>query len=178
MTTSPTAHGCIHVYTGNGKGKTTAALGLTLRALGAGMRVYLAHFLKHRVCSEHHALEAFGDAVTVAWFGSGSWLRGREPSVQDCACAEAGLDAVRAACAGGSYGMVIADEILGALHANVLPLEGVLALMEGKAEGVELVLTGRHAPEAVCAGADLVSDIREVKHYFHAGVPARRGIEE
>lgn len=178
MTDPNTEHGCIHVYTGPGKGKTTAALGLALRALGAGMRVHLGHFLKHRLCCEHRALKAFGDAVTVEWYGSGVWLRGREPSPEDRACADAGLEAVRAACAGAAYGLVIADEILGALHANVLPLEGVLGLMQEKPAGVELVLTGRHAPEAVCEAADLVSDIREVKHYFHAGIPARRGIEE
>ncbi len=169
--------GCIHVYTGNGKGKTTAALGLCLRAVGAGYRVYIAQFMKAGAYSELKALQRLGGQVAVAQFGSGRFVRGT-PSEEDQQKAREGYRAVMAALTGGRYQMVILDECLVALHQGLLSLAQLQSIIDQRPEAVELILTGRHAPSEVIAQADLVTDMQEVKHYFHKGITARDGIEK
>lgn len=169
--------GCIHVYTGNGKGKTTAALGLCLRAVGAGYRVYIAQFMKAGAYSELKALQRLCDQVAVAQFGSGRFVRGT-PSEEDRQKAREGYRAVMDALTGGRYQMVILDESLVALHQGLLSLAQLQSIIDQRPEAVELILTGRHAPSEVIAQADLVTDMQEVKHYFHKGITARDGIEK
>lgn len=168
--------GYIQIYTGNGKGKTTAALGLALRALGAGMRVFIGQFMKCGEYSELRALRKFEPAVTVRQYGM-PWLV-RHPGEEDIAAARKGLAESGDAAASGEYGLVILDEVCTAIRFGILPLEDVLALTAGRHGGTELVLTGRDAPDALVERADLVTEMREVKHYYHAGIPARKGIEE
>lgn len=168
--------GCVQVYTGDGKGKTTAALGLSLRAAGAGLKVYIAHFMKKGDYSEMAACRKLGRQVTAEQFGTGRFVRGN-PDAEDLAAGEAGLMAVRSAMTSGDYDLVVADEACVAVAMGVLNEQAVLDLLAARPAGVELVLTGRGASEAILAAADLVTEMRAVKHYYEKGVPARKGIE-
>ena len=170
--------GQFQVYTGDGKGKTTAALGLALRAVGAGLRVYIGQFMKAEPTSEHAALRALA-GVTVEQFGSGKGLLiNREADGDDMACACEGLLRVRAALTGG-YDVVIADEINCAMVCGLLTEADLLALISARPDGVELVFTGRGASEAILARADLATEMRPIRHYFRdKGLPARVGIEK
>ncbi len=172
--------GYIQVYTGNGKGKTTAALGLALRAAGRGMRTFMAQFLKKGEYGELLAVNGrLADLITIEQFGLPEFHHeSRGVSAEETAAAEAGLAAVEAAIAGGSYQVVILDEINTLLHFRIVPVEPVLRLMERKPAGVELVLTGRYAPQAVLERADLVTEMKEIRHYYQKGVLARTGIEK
>lgn len=168
--------GYIQVYTGDGKCKTTAALGLALRAVGAGLRVYIGQFIKKGDYSEIKVLRERFPEVTVEQYGTGRFVRG-VPSANAVAMACEGLAALRMAMKSGRYDVVIADEVNGAVKAGLIVEADVLDLMADKPETVELVLTGRNAGKRVCAQADLVTEMRCHKHYYDAGVPGRRGIE-
>lgn len=168
--------GYVQVYTGDGKGKTTAALGLALRAAGAGIKVFLARFLKTGDSSELAALDRFADLVTVRSYGRAGFIRG-EPGPEDIERARAGFAEVRDAVASGAYPLVILDEVNVAVALGLIAAEEVLALIEERPGHVELVLTGRRADERIIARADLATEMREVKHYFQKGVSARKGID-
>lgn len=171
--------GQFQIYTGDGKGKTTAALGLALRALGAGYRVYLGQFMKHGQTGELAALRRF-EAVTAEQFGSekGLLIR-REPEQADADCARAGYERISRALTGGGYDVVIADEINCAMKCGLLSEEDLLALADSRPEGTELVFTGRGATPALVARADLVTEMRAVRHYYaEKKLPARTGIEK
>lgn len=170
--------GQFQVYTGDGKGKTTAALGLALRACGAGLRVYIGQFIKKGDFSEIKALRQM-IGVTVEQYGSGRGLLvRREADEADRACARAGCDRLTAALTGGDYDVVIADEINCAITCGLLSQDDLLALVDRRPANVELVFTGRGAAQAVLDKADLVTEMRAVRHYFtDKGLPAREGIE-
>ncbi len=167
----------IHVYTGDGKGKTTAALGLTLRAVGAGWRVLFTQFLKHGEFSEIKALKKFGDQVTIRQYGSGRFIRG-EPSREEIETARAGLSEIMQVMEEGKYDLIVLDEINVAVHFGLIPVESVINLLERRPQDVELVLTGRWAPKEIIERADLVTEARMIKHYLSKGVKAREGIEK
>lgn len=167
----------IHVYTGNGKGKTTAALGLTLRAVGAGWKVLFAQFLKHGEFSEIRALKKFGEQVTIRQYGSGRFIKGR-PSKKDMEMALAGLSEIMQVMKEGKYDLIVLDEINISVHCGLIPLEAVISLLEKRPQDVELILTGRWAPEEITERADLVTEARMIKHYFSKGVRAREGMEK
>ena len=168
--------GYIHIYTGDGKGKTTAAIGLACRALGAGWNVLFAQFLKKGRFSEIKTLERF-DTIKVLQFGSGKFVRGR-PSIEDIENAEAGLDQVAGLARSGQYQLVILDEINVAIQFGLLKEESVLSLLDSVPLGTELVLTGRNATDNLVERADLVTECRKIKHYYDSGVMARTGIEK
>ncbi|NIA10544.1 MAG: cob(I)yrinic acid a,c-diamide adenosyltransferase [Nitrospiraceae bacterium] len=168
--------GFVHIYTGNGKGKTTAALGLSLRAIGAGWMVLFAQFLKRGEYSEIKALRRFGDQVKICQYGSGEFVRGR-PSEKEVALAQAGLRDIKEAIKKGKYDLVVLDEIDVAMHFGLIPVEDVIALLERRPPDLELVLTGRWAPKEIIECADLVTEMRMIKHYFSKDVLARTGIE-
>jgi cob(I)alamin adenosyltransferase len=165
----------IQVYTGNGKGKTTAALGLALRASGAGLRVYLAQFLKGRPTSEMKAMRRLKN-ITVMRCGASCFVRG-VPGPADCRQARSGFTRAAAAAESGRYDVIILDEINCVLNLGMVSVEEMLALIRSVPASAELVLTGRDAPRAVLDAADLVTEMREQKHYFSRGKPCRRGIE-
>ncbi len=169
--------GYIQVYTGDGKGKTTASLGLALRAAGAGLRVFIGQFIKAEECSEHKALERFSDLISVRRFGLGLCIT-KKPTEADAAAARGGLGVAEDALLSRLYDVVVLDEINVAVHLGLIGVDDVLRLMQEKPHDVELVLTGRYANEQVIAGADLVTEMRSVKHYFEKGVKARRGVEK
>lgn len=173
--------GYVQVYTGNGKGKTTAAIGLSVRALGAGISVYIGQFIKGMRYSEIDALETLASALApgrlvVRQYGRGCFIL-REPEMEDVKAAEAGLSEAREALASGRYGLVVLDELNIAISTGVISEKAVLALMAERPKNVELVITGRYATKAVRDAADLVTEMREEKHYYRKGVQARIGIE-
>ena len=170
-------HGYIQVYTGDGKGKTTAALGLALRAAGAGLKVYIAQFIKSGDYSEIKALSRFADRITVEQFGQGRFIKGK-PSPEDMAAAQKGLEAIRSALASGFYQVVIMEEGNMAAMCGLFPVDEILAIMSQKPGDVELVVTGRGADARVIDKADLVTEMKAVKHYYQEGVAARTGIEK
>ncbi len=169
--------GYVHVYTGDGKGKTTASLGLCVRAVGAGKRVLLVQFLKKGEFSEIKGLKYFGGRVDVMQFGSGRFVRGR-PDKSDVELASRGLLRARELMESGRYHMVILDEINVAVNMGLLDVADVLQVIRNRPDDVEIVLTGRYAPDAFVEAADLVTECRMVKHYFQKGVRAREGIEK
>ena len=171
--------GCIQVYTGNGKGKTTAALGLAFRALGRGMRVFMVQFMKGGgPYGEHAAAERFAPDFTIIQTGRPGWVDKDNPDPEDTRLAREALETACTALTSGEYDLVILDEVNGAVSFGLLTVDDLLKLMEQKPLCVELVLTGRNADERIIAAADLVTEMREIKHYYRAGVPARVGIEK
>ena len=170
------AEGRVQIYTGDGKGKTTAALGLALRACGHGLKVFLAQFAKGRESGEHEALKRFQDLVEVRRYGRESFI-GKKPEAEDIELCRAGFRQAREAAASGLYDLLILDEIGIALHYKMITLEEVLELVRGKPAALELVLTGSRIPRRLIELADLVTEMREVKHYHRRGVAARKGIE-
>lgn len=169
--------GYVQVYTGNGKGKTTAAIGLLVRAVGAGLRVYMGQFLKRGEFSEVRALRERFPEVTIEQYGSGGLVKGK-PSEEDRRLAAQGLARLRQAMAGGRYDLVIADEANVAVAAGLVTIEDLLAAVREKPEAVELVLTGRKAHPRLVKAADLVTEMKALKHYYARHVPARPGIEK
>lgn len=168
--------GYVHVYTGNGKGKTTAAIGLAIRAAGAGMRVYIAQFVKGMHYSELDALDRYVDRITLKQYGRDCFIE-KEPEEEDFQAARRGLEEVKGILVSGDYQMVILDEANIATHYNLFSPDELIEVVRSKPEAVELVITGRNADPKVVALADLVTEMREIKHYYNSGVKARAGIE-
>lgn len=169
--------GQIHVYTGDGKGKTTAAIGLAIRALGAGKTVYMGQFIKDM---EYHELVILKQLpnITVELYGSGDGcFLDRNPGEQDLATAKSALDRARKALT-LNYDLVILDEINLMPGLGLLKTEDLLELMASKKETTELVFTGRYCPQEVIDHADLVTEMKELRHYYREkGLLARDGIE-
>ena len=171
--------GQIQIYTGNGKGKTTAALGLALRAAGREMMVCMIQFLKGGgPYGEHLAAPKLSPYLTIIPTGRAGWVNRENPDQEDIRLARQAMETAHAAVIGGGFDMVILDEINGAVDFGLLDVEDVLNLIKDKPAQVELVLTGRNAHERLLEAADLVTEMREIKHYHKAGVPARVGIEK
>jgi len=165
----------IQVYTGNGKGKTTAAFGQAIRAVGAGLKVFIGQFIKGKNYSEVTALKKIKN-IKIEQFGRDCFIK-REPNKKDIALARSGLERVRKIISMGIYDMVILDEINVALKLGLLKLEDVISLIKTAPQKTELVLTGRNAHPEILKIADLVSEIKDRKHYYKKGIKARRGIE-
>lgn len=169
--------GCTQVYTGNGKGKTTASLGLALRAVGRGLKVCVFQFIKGGgPYGEHLIAEKLAPLLTIIQTGRPGWVNTKDITEDRRAAQEALLKA-KALLTSGDYDIFICDEINGAVGFGLIDVEQVLELITLKPVRVELVLTGRNADERVIEAADLVTEMREIKHYYKAGVPARTGIE-
>jgi len=169
--------GTVQLYTGDGKGKTTAAFGLALRAAGHGRRVLILQFMK--------GSERYGEVlaarrlagVAVEQYGRDDFVRRGAPTAEDRRLAAAGMARARQAVASGDYDLVILDELNVAVAYGLVPEDDVLALIKGKAAALELVLTGREAPPALIEAADLVTEMKEIKHPYQRGVKAREGVE-
>jgi cob(I)alamin adenosyltransferase len=171
--------GLIQVYTGNGKGKTTASLGLALRGVGRELMVCMIQFMKGGgPYGEQIAAKRLAPYLTIVQTGRPGWVNKDNPHETDKALAGEALELARAALTGGQYDLLILDEINGAVSLGLVPVEALLDLMRNKPRQVELVLTGRNADERVIEAADLVTEMREIKHYYKAGVKARVGIEK
>lgn len=168
--------GYVQIYTGDGKGKTTAAIGLALRAAGAGFKVYIGQLIKNADYSELTTLARLADCITIRQFGRGCFLL-TEPSQADRDAAHQALEEIGRVVESGEYDLVIADEANVAFALGLITEAELLSLIERRPPQVELVLTGRGAPESVLARADLVTEMRAIKHYYDQGVLARKGIE-
>ena len=171
-------NGQIQIYTGDGKGKTTAAMGLAVRALGAGKTVYLGQFVKDMEYAELSILKQL-KGITIELYGDGDGcFIGRDPEQKDLEAAAEGLAKIRKAMESGNYDLVIADEINVSWLLKLITEEDMIALMDAKPEDVELVFTGRGCPEGVLERADLITEMKEVRHYYNEkGLESRDGIE-
>jgi len=177
MTRHQLERGLTQVYTGNGKGKTSAAFGLALRAIGRGLKVYVIQFIKGGFdYGELHVVQHL-PSLEVKAFGRGKFVTQVPPSEEDIKLANQALDLAQRVVNSGEYDVVILDEINVALHLKLIELDKVIRLIEKKPRHVELVLTGRHASPRVLELADLVTEMSEVKHPYSKGVPPREGIE-
>ncbi|MCR4369013.1 MAG: cob(I)yrinic acid a,c-diamide adenosyltransferase [archaeon] len=176
--------GLVQVYWGNGKGKTTASLGLAIRALGRGLKVHLVQFMKGGISSVPD-FEEYGELVSLKKlagfsherFGLKEWVVGK-PGPEHLEQARLALKSSTAAASSGKYDLVIIDEILYAIQLGLITEDAVVLVIDAKAKGTELVLTGSHMPfKKIFARADLVSEIKKHKHPFDSGIIARRGVE-
>lgn len=168
--------GYVHVYTGNGKGKTTAALGLSLRAVSAGKKVFFGQFIKGMEYSELKAVE-FLPNFEIKQFGRGCFIY-NEPTEEDRKSAMEGLLELEKILNSGKYDIVVLDELNIALYYELLDINKVLEIIKNKPENVELIITGRYAKEEIMEVADLVTEMKEIKHYYTKGIQARVGIEK
>jgi cob(I)alamin adenosyltransferase len=168
--------GYVQVYTGDGKGKTSAALGLALRAAGHGMHTYIGQFMKGQHYGE---LDALRDQplVTIEQYGDVRCIRREDVTPEHIAQAQRGLARAREAMLSGRYDVVVLDEVNVTIWFGLLAVEEVLAFLDQRPDCVEVILTGRRAPQELIERADLVTEMREVKHYYEQGVQARKGIE-
>lgn len=167
--------GYIHIYTGNGKGKTTAAFGLALRAVFAGKKVYVGQFVKSMKYNETK-FQSICDSIEIEQLGRGCFID-KNPEKIDIEMAEQGLQHCLEKMKSEKFDVVILDEVTIATYFNLLSVDSVLDFMQQKPEHVELVITGRYAPDALIEKADLVTEMREVKHYYTQGVLSRDGID-
>jgi len=168
--------GYLHVYTGNGKGKTTAAIGQAIRAAGAGLPVLFAQFVKGMKYSEITALERFKDLIAVRQYGRGCFIE-REASDEDIAEACKGLEEIEKVLSAGAYRLVVLDEANIALHYKLFSVERFLSVLDKRRMDCDIVVTGRYAPQELLDAADVVTEMKEIKHYYTKGVVARVGIE-
>jgi cob(I)alamin adenosyltransferase len=173
------SQGLVQVYTGNGKGKTTAALGLALRAAGRELRVCVIQFMKGGgPYGEHLAAPRLAPYLAIIQTGREGWVNRDNPDPEDIRLAADALKMAATELAQGACDLMVLDEINGAVSFGLIRVDDVLDLIRIKPATVELVLTGRNADERIIAAADLVTEMREIKHYYKAGVPARVGIEK
>jgi cob(I)alamin adenosyltransferase len=170
------SRGCIQVYTGDGKGKTTAALGLALRASGHGMRTYIGQFMKGQRYGELEALREL-PLITIEQYGDVRCIHREEVTAEHVARARQGLADAQDAMLSGDYDVVVLDEVNVAIWFGLLDVDVVLSFLDAQPDCVEIVLTGRRAPPELIERADLVTEMRPLKHYYEQGVAARTGIE-
>jgi cob(I)alamin adenosyltransferase len=175
--TEKATKGIVMVYTGDGKGKTTAALGLALRAVGHNEKVMIIQFMKGD--SSYGEIQAVRQYLPIRLEQTGTlnFVDMYNPGEEDLAEAKRGMDLARQAMASGEYDLVILDEINVAMDFNLVAVEAVLDLLKQRPSKVDLVLTGRYAPQSIREAADLVSEVQEIKHHYTKGIPARAGIE-
>lgn len=169
--------GIVYVITGDGKGKTTAALGLSLRVIGHGGRVFFAQFMKGRAYGEVKAARDCLPTLEIAQYGRDEFVRKGNPDPEDVKLAQKGLEAVRMAMDSLKYDLVVLDEINVAIDFGLVSLSAVLELVRSRPAGLDLVLTGRNAPPELIEAADTVSEVKEIKHHFRQGLKGRAGME-
>jgi cob(I)alamin adenosyltransferase len=172
-----TGRGLVIVITGNGKGKTTAAFGQALRAIGQGYRVFVLQFMKGRKYGEFIAAEKYLPHLTIRRSGLDSFVMRDNPAAIDIEMAKKGLAMAKKAINCSKYDMIILDEINVALDFNLISLPEVIELIKNKPASLDLILTGRYAPAEIINLADTVSDVQEVKHHYNTGIKDRAGIE-
>lgn len=172
------AKGFIHIYTGNGKGKTTAAIGQAVRAAGAGLKTYIAQFMKEYPYSELESLKLLKDFVEVEQFCGDDFVYKRQlPDESEIKKASDGLNIAKVKMLSGYYDIIILDEAIVAIYFKLLNLNQIIEFIDSKPESVELILTGRYCPNELISKADLVTEMKEIKHYYSKGITSRKGIE-
>ncbi len=169
------SNGLVHIYTGAGKGKSTAAFGLAIRAAGGGLKVCIHQFIKGMVYGENVSLKKIRN-IKLKQCGRGCFIKGK-PTLKDMAYAQKGLAKIRKDIASAKYDLVILDEANVALKLGLIRTDDIIDIIRSKPRNVELVLTGRYCPRTLLKYADLVTEMRKIKHPFDKGVAARKGIE-
>jgi cob(I)alamin adenosyltransferase len=170
--------GFIQIYTGNGKGKTTAAIGQAVRSAGFGLKSYIAQFMKEFPYNEHIGLKHLSEWITIEQFAGDEFVYKKEPpGKMEIDKARRGLAAAKAKMLSGKYDLIILDEVCVSIYFGLFSDEEILTFMKQKPENVELILTGRYCPDKLLDKADLVTEMKEIKHYYQEGITARRGIE-
>ena len=171
--------GYVQVNTGNGKCKTTAALGLAFRAMVYGLKTYIGQFMKGQKYSELDAVKMMSGFITVEQYGKKNFTCVKNtPDPKNVEMAKTGLIKARGAMLSGKYNIIILDEINTAYFFHLITLDEMLNFIAVKPDGVELVFTGRYAPQELIDAADLVTEMVEVKHYYKKGITSRIGIED
>ena len=174
-----TFKGYIQVYTGTGKGKTTAALGIALRAAGHGLKTYIGQFLKGQDYGELHSILKLSSWIKLEQFGRKGFIHvTKNPDPEDFKRAKSGLKKCTEAMLSGKYTIIILDEINVAMYFKLITEEDIHDFLDKKPENIEVILTGRYAPDSLVKRADLVTEMKETKHYYGKGVQAREGIEK
>jgi cob(I)alamin adenosyltransferase len=168
--------GYIQVYTGNGKGKTTSAIGLSVRAVGAGKKVFFAQFVKGQVYSEVKAILQYLPNITIKQYGLDCFIY-QKPKQEDIEAAREGFEEVSEIILSGKYDVVVLDEASIAIYYQLFSVEELIELLKRKPEQTEIIITGRYAPTELIEFADLVTEMKEIKHYYTQGIQARIGIE-
>jgi len=170
--------GFIQIYTGNGKGKTTAAIGQAVRAAGFGLRSYIVQFMKEFPYNEHKGLKQLSEWITIEQFAGDEFVYKKEsPGKKAIDKAHRGLAVAKAIMLSGKYDLIILDEVCVSIYFGLFSDEEILTFIKQKPDNVELILTGRYCPDKLLDKADLVTEMKEVKHYYQEGITARKGIE-
>lgn len=170
--------GLIQIYTGNGKGKSTAAIGQAVRAAGFGLKTYIAQFMKEYPYNELNSLKHLSEWIDIEQFGGDGFVYKKElPGKDELAKARMGLQTAKEKMLSGEYDLIILDEAIVAVYFKLIRLDELIDFIKQKPENVELILTGRYCPDELIELADLVTEMKEVKHYYQKGITSRRGIE-
>jgi len=170
--------GFVQIYTGNGKGKSTAAIGQAVRAAGFGLKTYIAQFMKEYPYNELISLKHLSEWITIVQFGGDEFVYKKElPNEAELDKARNGLQSAREKMLSGDYDLIILDEAIVAIYFKLIRTEELIEFIKIKPQNVELILTGRYCPEELIELADLVTEMKEVKHYYQKGITSRRGIE-
>ncbi|MGD8306287.1 MAG: cob(I)yrinic acid a,c-diamide adenosyltransferase [Ignavibacteria bacterium] len=178
MSSGKLSRGYIQIYTGNGKGKSTAAIGQAVRAAGFGMKTYIAQFMKEFPYNELNSLKQLSEWIKLEQFGGDDFVYKKElPSKPEIKKAKKGLEAAAQNMLSGSYDIIILDEVCVAIYFKLINVSDIMTLINQKPKNVELILTGRYCPNELIEEADLVSEMKEVKHYYQKGISSRNGIE-
>ena len=170
--------GFIQIYTGNGKGKSTAAIGQAVRAAGFGLKTYIVQFMKEYPYNELNSLKHLSEWIVIEQFGGDDFVYKKElPGKDEIDKAHRGLVSAKVKMLSGKYNLIILDEVCVAIYFGLFSDEEILTFIKQKPESVELILTGRYCPEKIIDKADLVTEMKEIKHYYQIGIKSRKGIE-
>jgi cob(I)alamin adenosyltransferase len=170
--------GFVQIYTGNGKGKSTAAIGQAVRAAGFGLKTYIAQFMKEYPYNELNSLKSLSEWITIEQFGGDDFVYKKElPGKEELEKIRQGLQSAKDKMLSGKYSLIILDEAIVAIYFKLFQTEDLIEFIKQKPESVELILTGRYCPEELINLADLVTEMQEVKHYYQKGISSRKGIE-
>lgn len=178
MTMNKLKQGFVQIYTGNGKGKSTAAIGQAVRAAGFGLKTYIVQFMKEFPYNELISLKHLSEWIAIEQFGGDEFVYKKElPGEEELVKAKKGLQTAREKMLSGEYDLIILDEAIVAIYFKLIETKELVEFIKIKPENVELILTGRYCPEELVELADLVTEMKEVKHYYQKGITSRRGIE-
>jgi cob(I)alamin adenosyltransferase len=170
--------GFFQIYTGNGKGKSTAAIGQAIRAAGFGLKTYIVQFMKEYPYNELKSLKYLSEWIEIEQFGGDEFVYKKElPNEEQLDKARRGLQTAEEKMLSGEYDLIILDEAIVAIYFKLIETEELIEFIKQKPKNVELILTGRYCPEELIELADLVTEMKEVKHYYQKGITSRRGIE-
>ena len=170
--------GFIQIYTGNGKGKSTAAIGQAVRAAGFGLKTYIAQFMKEYPYNELNSLKHLSEWITVDQFCGDDFVYKKElPGKVEIDNAHRGLAKAKLKMLSGKFDIIILDEVCVSIYFGLFSDEEILTFMKQKPDKVELILTGRYCPDNLIEKADLVTEMKELKHYYQTGIKSRKGIE-